>query len=248
MNLRKLRYGAHGVAVHGYAAAAFDELASESGMEVVEKVPLGRAGYFVHFRRRPARSKDAGPATGEVPRRRLVIHVLPSDVARGAQVFARDLRAVLDSGSDEHRILTLFRTPAAVLGADSSLGVPPGIFRSLGFDPRVVSRLRRTLGTLRPDVIVAHGGEPLKYLAFVGRGTTPLVYYAIGTTSEAARHGPRRHFLPGSVLSGRLRGGRVARDSRRSSTGLSGPAEPDRPVAERAGPPGGSGRGRRSRA
>ena len=124
------------------------------------------------------------------PRR--ILHVLPCDVARGAQVFAHGLRAELGGGSDEHHILTLFRTPPAVLQADSSLQVPMGVLRSLGFDPRVVVRLRRVLDTLQPDVVVAHGGEPLKYLLFVKRGDVPLVNLAIGTTTEAARHGARR--------------------------------------------------------
>ena len=218
LRLRKVRYGAHGVAVHGYAAAGFGRLASDSGMEVVEVVPLGRAGHFVHFRRqagvRGMTDRDAcfEPALGELvgtvetakaastsatcsehgTRRRLVLHVLPCDVARGAQVFARDLRTLLDDGCDGHYILTLFRSPPTVLRADSSLEVPMGRLRSLGFDPRVVVRLRRVLDTLRPDVIIAHGGEPLKYLAWVNRGDTPLVYFAIGTTTEAARHGARR--------------------------------------------------------
>jgi SAM-dependent methyltransferase len=52
LDLRKIRYGAHGVAVHGYPAAGFDGMASNSGMEVVEVVRLGRAGHVVHFRRR----------------------------------------------------------------------------------------------------------------------------------------------------------------------------------------------------
>jgi glycosyltransferase involved in cell wall biosynthesis len=215
LSLRKLRYGAHGVGVHGYAALGFGRLASDSGMEVVDVVPLGRAGYFVHFRRRTGARGMTGrdarfePAlvgsveTGKAAsrsatcsehgtRRRLVLHVLPCDIARGAQVFARDLRALLDGGCDDHRILTLFRAPPAVLQADSSLEVPMGGLRSLGFDPRVVVRLRRVLDTLRPDVVVAHGGEPLKYLVWANRGDTPLVYFAIGTTTEAARHGARR--------------------------------------------------------
>jgi 2-polyprenyl-3-methyl-5-hydroxy-6-metoxy-1,4-benzoquinol methylase len=50
--LRKIRYGARGVGVYGYPRSAFDQLAAESGMEVVAMTALGRAGYVVHFRRR----------------------------------------------------------------------------------------------------------------------------------------------------------------------------------------------------
>ena len=56
---------------------------------------------------------------------------------------------------------------------------------------RAVRPLRRSLDRLRPDLVVAHGGDPLKYLvpAQIGR-RRPLAYYAIGTYA-----GPRDRFL-----------------------------------------------------
>lgn len=51
-NLRKRRYGAQGVTVHGYRASDFAGLASEAGLEVVKRTPLGRAGFVVQFGRR----------------------------------------------------------------------------------------------------------------------------------------------------------------------------------------------------
>jgi SAM-dependent methyltransferase len=50
--LRKIRYGAKGVGVHGYARSDFERLASDADSEVVEIAALGRAGHAVHFRRR----------------------------------------------------------------------------------------------------------------------------------------------------------------------------------------------------
>ncbi|HEX3979761.1 MAG TPA: methyltransferase domain-containing protein, partial [Acidimicrobiales bacterium] len=52
LNLRKRRYGAQGVTVHGYRATEFAPLAAEAGLQVVECLPLGRVGNVVHFRRR----------------------------------------------------------------------------------------------------------------------------------------------------------------------------------------------------
>ena len=52
-NLRKLRYGIRGVAVHGYSADAYEGLARQAGLDVVDKVPLGKAGFVVHFARIP---------------------------------------------------------------------------------------------------------------------------------------------------------------------------------------------------
>jgi SAM-dependent methyltransferase len=51
LQLRKVRYGARGVGVHGYTADRFPRLAAEAGLEVAQVVPLGRAGFVAHFRR-----------------------------------------------------------------------------------------------------------------------------------------------------------------------------------------------------
>jgi len=50
-NLRKLRYGIRGVGVHGYPVDGYEQLAGQAGLDVVEKVPLGKAGFVVHFAR-----------------------------------------------------------------------------------------------------------------------------------------------------------------------------------------------------
>jgi glycosyltransferase involved in cell wall biosynthesis len=71
---------------------------------------------------------------------------------------------------------------------DASLDHPGGDSPAVGFDPRLAVRLRAALDRMDPDVVVAHGGEPLKYLvaAMVG-AHRPMVYYAIGTYSGSDR-------------------------------------------------------------
>ncbi|HEY7916168.1 MAG TPA: class I SAM-dependent methyltransferase [Acidimicrobiales bacterium] len=54
LELRKVRYGARGVGVHGYPTERFGPLAAEAGLEVAAVLPLDRAGHVVHFRRRTA--------------------------------------------------------------------------------------------------------------------------------------------------------------------------------------------------
>ena len=49
--LRKVRYGTHGVHVHGYTTKRLSDLASESGLRVEHLVPLGRAGHLALFGR-----------------------------------------------------------------------------------------------------------------------------------------------------------------------------------------------------
>ena len=49
--LRKIRYGTHGVHVHGYTTARLSELAAGAGLRVEHLVPLGNAGYLAMFGR-----------------------------------------------------------------------------------------------------------------------------------------------------------------------------------------------------
>jgi glycosyltransferase involved in cell wall biosynthesis len=114
----------------------------------------------------------------------LVLHVIPTRRARGAQREARALADHLDRpGLRRHRVLSLIDGPGDV-SVDFSLDHPGGDRPAVGLDLRLVTRLRSALGYLDPSVVVAHGGEPLKYLvpAMLGR-RRPLVYYAIGTYS-----------------------------------------------------------------
>ena len=110
-----------------------------------------------------------------------VVHVLPFDLARGAQRYARALVDHLDSPDDRHVILTLFSSDPVVLRADVQLRVPQGWWRVAGIDPRVVTRLRKALRGIRPKVVVAHGGEPAKYAALAAPGDMPIVYLTIGS-------------------------------------------------------------------
>ncbi|HEY7916712.1 MAG TPA: glycosyltransferase family 4 protein [Acidimicrobiales bacterium] len=114
----------------------------------------------------------------------LVLHVIPTARARGAQREARAVADHLESpGRRAHRVLSLFGGPSEVV-VDASLGHREGDSAGVGFDPSLVLRLRAALAAMDPEVVVAHGSEPLKYLvpAMLGR-RRPLVYYAIGTYS-----------------------------------------------------------------
>ena len=117
----------------------------------------------------------------------LVLHVIPTPLARGAQREARALADELDSpGVRAHRVLCLFDGPAEVT-PDLNLGIRDGDDPGVGYNWRAVPRLRSALASLDPVCVVAHGGEPLKYLvpAMVGH-RRPLAYYAIGTYGASA--------------------------------------------------------------
>jgi glycosyltransferase involved in cell wall biosynthesis len=112
----------------------------------------------------------------------LVVHVIPTPLGRGAQQAARILVDRLDEpGVIRHRLLGLFEGPPEVQ-VDHSLGYRGGSHPAEGFDPRLALRLRAALARLGAAVVVAHGGDPMKYLlpAVIGTGR-PLVYCDIGT-------------------------------------------------------------------
>jgi glycosyltransferase involved in cell wall biosynthesis len=123
----------------------------------------------------------------------MVVHIIPSAVARGAQHGARELADRLDRfGSHSHRVLTMFAGPTEV-PVDMSLDHPGKGVPGVGVDLRLVLRLRSFLIDLDPAAVVAHGSEPLKYLvpAMVDRHR-PLAYHAIGTYSGSHRRTQER--------------------------------------------------------
>jgi len=139
--------------------------------------------------------RTAGPKTEVVQTTDLplVLHVIPTTVARGAQLEARALADQLDlPGVRVHRVLSLFDGPAEVV-ADLSLGHRGGSTPGVGYSLSLVRQVRGALDRFDPAVVVAHGSEPLKYLvpAMTGR-RRPLVYYAIGTYSGGDRGIQRR--------------------------------------------------------
>lgn len=124
----------------------------------------------------------------------LVLHVLPLDLPRGAQRYAKALRQALDGPTGRHRILTLFDSPHHELQADIELGVVRGRTGRLGLDLGTIRALRAELRRLKPACLVAHGGEPLKYLAVSSPPGVPLVAYRIGIAHPAAHRPPQRAF------------------------------------------------------
>ena len=117
----------------------------------------------------------------------MVLHVIPTATARGAQREARALATRLDvPGSRHHRVVSLFAGPDQV-PVDVALNHPGGERPAEGLDFRLVRVLRSALRRAKPTVVVAHGGDPLKYLVPAMLGTrTGLAYYATGTFEHAS--------------------------------------------------------------
>lgn len=112
-----------------------------------------------------------------------ILHVIPRVVRRGAEVFAAQLAEVLSTHS-RNLLFPLFGpgegAPAArvrVVGGAR----PSGRMETLtGVDLGAAARLRAGLRRLSPDLVVAHGGEPLKYTVLADpRGRIPIAYRRI---------------------------------------------------------------------
>ncbi|HSM45796.1 MAG TPA: glycosyltransferase family 4 protein [Acidimicrobiia bacterium] len=117
----------------------------------------------------------------------IVLHVLPIDLKRGAQRYAQVLADHLQARGSRNVVLTIFGATPGESGHDESLGVDPGVLRRVGLDPRAVLQLRRAVARIRPDVVIAHGGEPAKYCWLALPRTLPLVYLTIGSAHPRLR-------------------------------------------------------------
>ncbi len=112
----------------------------------------------------------------------LVLHVIPTATARGAQREARAVADALDEpGVRRHRVLCLFDGPEQV-PVDHALRLAAGGGGAGAPRPAALRAIRRELRILHPSVVVAHGSDPMKFLVPAMFGLRArLVYYAIGT-------------------------------------------------------------------
>lgn len=120
-----------------------------------------------------------------------VLHVIPTALGRGAQVFARALVDELGGEPNGHWLVSLFDGPEEV-PVERTLALPGGGGAERGLHPAAVGRLFRMLRHLDPGVVVAHGGDAFKYLALATRA--PIVYCVIGTWPAGPRPRLQRLF------------------------------------------------------
>jgi glycosyltransferase involved in cell wall biosynthesis len=131
-----------------------------------------------------------------------VLHVVATDGRRGAEVFASDLISALNDASVEQRVAVLrgngapiaFEATTRVLGS-SGWNVP-----GLRMDLRAFRALRALISDWSPQVIQAHGGEPLKYaVPAVKARSSRVVYRRIGATPDSVA-GPARRATYGQLM------------------------------------------------
>jgi glycosyltransferase involved in cell wall biosynthesis len=120
--------------------------------------------------------------SGSGPR---VLHVVATGARRGGEIFASDLIGALEHREVVQHVAILracgepavdFHVPVTGLTGHEA-GRPAS-----AVDPRILWGLRKTLEFQSPDVLLAHGGEPLKYsIASIVGHRVPVIYRRIGS-------------------------------------------------------------------
>lgn len=120
-----------------------------------------------------------------------ICHVISSLERRGAQVFAKDLIENLSKYTDiKQTILVLRKVPQSIdIGIEDDSIV---VFQSSN-PVKVLWYLFFEIKKVSPDIMFAHGGEPLKYLSFLKMLGLPgkILYRKIGLSEKWIRH-PKR--------------------------------------------------------
>jgi glycosyltransferase involved in cell wall biosynthesis len=120
-----------------------------------------------------------------------VLHLIATAQRRGAEVFASDLVHALGQTGTDQAVVVLDGTHAPAIGFDAPVAyLHGGAKGGWGAQPRTVVALRSVVRRWRPDVIQAHGGEPLMYASLAGG--PPVVYRKIGGAHPRFRSGPLR--------------------------------------------------------
>jgi glycosyltransferase involved in cell wall biosynthesis len=111
-----------------------------------------------------------------------ILHLIPRLQRRGAEVFAVELFQALSAEGLSGKLAVLFNGPDELGISDN-----PDVCRlQAGSGLAAVGRLRSLIAGYSPDIILAHGGGPLKY-AVLSAGTDrkpSLLYRKIGLSRD----------------------------------------------------------------
>ena len=142
---------------------------------------------------RPAASSAPAPA----PRPR-VADIVPRLQLRGAEIFAQHLEVALRDRFVP-RLLPLYSggsSQRAWTGDEPPVDVAPGIPGGPGSLLRSRGSLRARFDAFEPDIIVAHGGDPLRHAVLAGAPRrAPLVYVRVAAVTPDLRTPARSRSL-----------------------------------------------------
>ena len=120
-----------------------------------------------------------------------MLHVIATGQRRGAELFASDLIRSLNDGDIEQRVAVLRGGPS--MPADYDAPTIPlargGRIPGFRVEMRSAGSLRTLMRAWGPDIVQAHGGEPLKYAMFAVDRSRPASSTAASASFPSARPG-----------------------------------------------------------
>ena len=123
-----------------------------------------------------------------------ILHLIATGQRRGAEVFASDLIAALDTPDMDQRVAVLHGDPpwsVELQAPVTALNAHRGPLPPSPLHPGALRSLRSVLRDWRPDLVQAHGGQPLKYAVAAAARRPPVVYRRIGSVTWLSS-APRR--------------------------------------------------------
>ena len=140
---------------------------------------------------------NAPPADRPEPRPRLA-DIVPRVQLRGAEIFAQHLEVALRDRFVP-RLLPLYAGGGGLrawIGDEPPVDVAPGVAAGPGRLLRSRGSLRARIAAHEPDLIVAHGGDPLRHAVLAGAHRwAPLVYIRVAALTPDLRTPARSRSL-----------------------------------------------------
>ena len=129
-----------------------------------------------------------------------VLHLIHSKQRRGAEVFAVQLASQIErNGRFKNAVCSLYAGDDGLAVGELpayKLDSQPGLLNKMGVNPQLTSRLLGALREFKPNVLVAHGSDTLKYGACAGAlyRKASTIYRNIGTASVWANSSLKVNF------------------------------------------------------
>ena len=123
-----------------------------------------------------------------------ILHVVDSTERRGAQIFAADLVRALRPSADQ-QVTILKRLEGSSITFDAATSVLATRLNGRSDSSMSMARaLQKSTSDWNPDVVLAHGGEALKFASMAKVATgLQLVYRRIGSAHHLVSRGVRKH-------------------------------------------------------
>lgn len=127
-----------------------------------------------------------------------VLHIVATARRRGAEVFAGDLVVALNGAGVDQQVVVLDGHGPRGVEFDAPVGYLRGGAHGWRVHPGTIAALRGRAGRWRPDVVQAHGGEPLLHAVLAGVAA-PIVYRKIGAVHPRFLRGALRTVYAGML-------------------------------------------------